>query len=145
MSRFLTPLRLEAIDDGSADERGTWMVLTDFLYESDLLGHVVIVKAGETTDLASVPRLPIAYLLTGGAGRKAAVIHDGLYKTHEVNGEPVTRAQADAVFREALRAQGEPAWRAWMMWSGVRIGGGGPWDDPHQPYAAEEPAPFEAP
>jgi hypothetical protein len=142
VSRFLTPLRLEAVDDGSADERGTWMLLTDFLYESDLLGHVVIARAGDTTDLASVPRIPVAYLLTGGAGRKAAVIHDTLYKDHEVNGEPVSRAQADAVFREALAAQGEPGWRAWTMWAGVRVGGGQAWDDPHQPYGTD---PFEAP
>jgi hypothetical protein len=135
MSRFLTPLRLEEVDDFSADGRGTWMLLSDLVYDSDMLGHVVIVKAGETTDLASVPRIPIAYLLTGNTGRKAAVVHDDLYKGHTVAGEPVSRATADAVFREALLAQGEPAWRAFLMWAGVRVGGSGAWDEPHQPYA----------
>jgi len=50
------------------------------------------------------------------------VIHDFLYTS-----QPCTREQADDVFYEALRAAGVPAWRAWLMWCGVRAGGASHW------------------
>jgi hypothetical protein len=123
VSEFVTPLDVRRLPaDGSADRRGTWKLLADLVYRSDLLARTVTAPAGMVTDFASVPRIPVAYLLAGDTGHQAAVIHDLLYTTHEVN-----RAHADAVFREALRCDGGPAWRAWMMWAGVRLGGAGPW------------------
>jgi hypothetical protein len=77
------------------------------------------------TDLASVPRIPIAYLLAGGTSNEASVVHDFLYATR-----PVTRAIADAVLREASAVTGVPKWRRWLMWAGVRIGGGSHWESP---------------
>jgi hypothetical protein len=120
MSKFLTPLRLERIEDQSADGRGTWRLLSPLEYESDVAG-LVVVPGDFVTDLASVPRVPFAYLLTGGVGHAAAVVHDFLYVCHAVG-----RKTADEVFYEALLVLGVPAWRAWLMWLGVRVGGGGP-------------------
>jgi hypothetical protein len=128
MSKFLTPLQVEEVSDGSSDGRGTWRLLATLVYESDLLKRRLTVPVGMLTDFASVPRIPIAFLLAGGAGNRAAVIHDWLYSTHEVE-----RSVADAVFREALLAGGEPVWRAWMMYAGVRIGGSGPYEANGQP------------
>jgi hypothetical protein len=123
-SRFTTPLEVrKAAKDNSHDKRGTWKLLAPLAYESVLLGRTVIVPAGFVTDFASVPRLPVAFLLAGNCGHEAAVVHDWLYTSHEVD-----RATADAVFREALRADGDPAWRAWLMWAGVRVGGAGPYE-----------------
>jgi hypothetical protein len=121
MSRFVTSLRIERIEDASADGRGTWRLIDALLYDSTIAG-MLVAPAGFVTDLASVPRMPFAYLLAGGIGHAAAVIHDWLYCCHRV-----PRSTADAVFYEALRVLGVPRWRAWLMWAGVRIGGAHPW------------------
>lgn len=80
--------------------------------------HRVTVPAGTDTDLASVPRLPGAYLLFANRGRRAAILHDYLYETRR------PRRWADAVFRAALRAEGVGVVSRVFMWLGVRIGGG---------------------
>lgn len=131
MSHFITDLDVRKLThDASSDQRGTWKLLAPLVYSSDLAGRIITVPAGFLTDFASVPRLPVAFLLTGDTGHAAAVIHDYLYTTHQVD-----RATADGVFKEALRAGDEPGWRAWLMWLGVRVGGGRPWDadGPQQP------------
>jgi hypothetical protein len=125
MSRFRTPLDLRRIEDTSRDGRGTWELLAPLVYESDLAGITICAPTGFVTDLASVPRLPFAYLLTGGVGHAAAVIHDCLYTGHQV-----TRAVADDIFHEALLVLGVSKWQAGLMWAGVRVGGGGSWDAP---------------
>jgi hypothetical protein len=108
--------------DASADRRGTWKLLNALVYVSDIAGAITV-PAGFLTDFASVPRLPVAYLLAGDCGHAAAVLHDFLYTTHQVD-----RSTADAVFKEALITGDEPGWRAWLMWLGVRLGGAGPWN-----------------
>lgn len=118
MSQFLTPLDARRIEDTSHDGRGTWQLLAPLVYQSDVAGITVTAPTGFVTDLASVPRLPFAYLLTGGVGHAAAVIHDALYITHVT-----TRETADNVFYEALLVLGIPRWQASLMWFGVRIGG----------------------
>ena len=136
MSRFITRLRLERMEDHSHDGRGTWRVIDPLVYASEVAGTVFIVPSDFVTDLASVPRLPFAYLLTGGIGHAAAVVHDMLYTTHQVE-----RSMADAVFREALIVLGVSSFQAWLMWLGVRVGGAGPWkaQGQEQPqYVAEQ-------
>jgi hypothetical protein len=125
MSRFATPLRLERIEDSSRDGRGTWRLLDPLVYESDVAAATVTVPAGFVTDLASVPRLPFAYLLTGGIGHAAAVVHDAIYTGHQVD-----RALADEIFHEALLVLGVSRLQAWLMWAGVRVGGGSSWTAP---------------
>jgi hypothetical protein len=122
MGKFLTTLRVERVYDTSQDGRGTWRLLNLFAYRSEVADTVFIVPRGFVTDFASVPRIPVAFLLTGDCAHEAAVIHDWLYTTHEVD-----RAKADAVFREAASI-GTAGWRAWLMWAGVRVGGGKPWE-----------------
>jgi hypothetical protein len=112
MSRFTTKLVAEEI------EEGLWLLHEPLVYESDLLGKTIVVPTGFETDFASVPRIPLAFLLTGGKANKAAVIHDYLYAKQEVS-----RAQADSVFLEAMKVSNQPGWRANLMWAGVRIGG----------------------
>jgi Protein of unknown function (DUF1353) len=120
MSAFLTPLRMEKADDGS----DRW-VLTDTLqYQSDVAKQTIIVPKGFPTDLASVPRLPIIFWLTGATSDKAAVVHDFLYSTRMVS-----RKMADDVLAEASAVMGVPAWRRGLMWLGVRVGGGAYWND----------------
>lgn len=110
--RFLTPMHLEQL----ADDRAR--LLSPLVYYSERLKRSVVVPDGFETDFASVPRLPFAYLLAGGKATKAAVIHDYLY-----HASGVSRSDADAVFREAMEATGQPWWRRSLMWLGVRAFG----------------------
>lgn len=112
MSEFRSELRVKEITDDK------WMLLADLIYHSDHLNCVVRVPKGFITDYASVPRLPTIYAIAGGKGTKPAVIHDYLYH-HE--GHP--RADCDAVFLEAMEADGQGWFIRNLMWAGVRVFG----------------------
>ena len=127
MAKFLTPLVLSSV---SSQGRGTWRVRAPLIYQSDLLRAPVTVPEDFVTDLASVPRLPVAYFLVGGIAHRAAVVHDWFYTSHEVS-----RAVADKILKEAAEADGASWWQAWLLWVGVRVGGRSSWDaaGPKQP------------
>lgn len=119
MSKFISALYLIAASPDADD--GKWILGADLVYDSDKLKQRITVPTGYQTDLASVPRLPVIYFLAGDSAHAAAVVHDFLYG----GGVPgVSRKDADAVLREAATATGVPRWRSWLMWAGVRIGGG---------------------
>lgn len=119
MAQFVTDLQLSTFAMRDSDE---WKLVSPLIYESDLVFEPIVVPAGFTTDLASVPRLPLAYLIAGGVADAAAVVHDYLYVT-----QPIPREQADAIFLEAMTVSKVPAWRRWLMWSAVRGFGGPLW------------------
>jgi hypothetical protein len=115
-ARFLTSLKV-AREDG-----GAWTLTKPLIYDSEILDRRITVPPGFETDFASVPRLPLVYLLYGGdVADEAAVIHDFLY-SHGAGLVP--RDICDGVFREAMQAQGVAGWRRWPMWVGVRLFGG---------------------
>ncbi len=116
MSRFLSDLDVRLIDEFADIHQ----LLAPLVYQSDLLGATVVVPAGFQTDFASVPRLPLAYMVVGGKGRRAAVVHDWCYS----NPGRYSRKVADDLFAEALRTSGYSRLVTGLMWSGVRIGGG---------------------
>lgn len=107
-----------------------WQLDKPLVYQSDLLGEIVV-PAGFKTDFASVPRLVGMYLLFGGKGERAAVVHDWLYSQHKVS-----RELADDVFREALIATGYARWEYEPMYAGVRVGGWVAWKKPNVPQDA---------
>lgn len=107
---FTTPLRLEATTPGR------WVVLSDLIWDSDSERYVV--PRGFETDLASIPRILRWLLDQNGTSRRAAVLHDYLYRE-----QPVSRAIADEIFRRALQAEEMIGPGRWMYWSGVRFGG----------------------
>ncbi len=77
-----------------------------------------VVPAGMSTDFASVPR-PFVWLLPPyGAYTNAAVLHDYLCRPEA----GVSRADADGLFRRAMRELDVPVIRRWMMWAAVRLG-----------------------
>lgn len=144
MGKYLTRLRTENIGDGKH------RLIEPFLYSSDTLG-LIEVPAGFVTDFASVPRLPLVYLLFGGIGDEEAVLHDWLYTSphvvHTGCGRLVTRCEADRLFRGARYASAytpltsyesvnvtrlaKNTWAylgAWCMWVGVRVFGWRHWD-----------------
>ncbi len=117
---FFTPLRAEKVNEAGSGGRARWLLLEPLRYRSDLLGRVIEVPAGYETDFASVPRLPLAYLLAGDTGHAAAVIHDYLVDTMVT--DAASWDMAADVFREALRDEGLPSWRVGLMATGVRMG-----------------------
>lgn len=109
---YLTPLLVESLTDTD------WRIFADFRYRSAVLKAVVVVPQGFVTDFASVPRVPLAYWLAGGIANKPACIHDWLYRSC---GCP--RADADAVFKEAMELSGIVLWRRQGMYMAVRTFG----------------------
>ena len=129
MSRFLTALRVAEVSDVADEGRGLWELIAPLIYESDLTGDVYHVPVGFRTDFASVPRVPIAFLLCGDTASKPACLHDALYTADPVTGKhPVPdRSTADALLKEAALVDGVPRWRVWLLWVGVRLGGASHW------------------
>lgn len=119
--RFRSKLRMEVADH---QDNGKYIVLEPLVYDSIAAGQTIIVPPGFQTDLASVPRLPLVYWLTGATSTEAAVVHDYLYSTGIV-----PRDVADEVLSEASRVTAVPAWRRGLMWSAVRLFGGGHYRD----------------
>lgn len=97
-----------------------WELLEDFYVridsESGDAPWVVCIPKGFSTDLASVPRIPGAYLLFGNKARRSAILHDYLYSRRW------PRETADLVFREAMK-QEVNTFSRYTMWLAVRIGG----------------------
>lgn len=111
MARFLTPLNVECINDDK------WKLLAPLRYQSDIAGAITV-PSGFETDFASVPRIPLLFLLFGDEAHQAAVVHDYLYRYAVVE-----RKVADQVFREAMSISGV-SWKRYPMYWGVRIFGG---------------------
>lgn len=134
-SAFITPLCTELLDEFADTHR----LEKPLVYYSELLQREVTVPAGFVTDYASVPRLPLAYLITGGKGKRAACLHDWLY-----SGAAADRKSADRVFAEALRACGYGIVTEGLMYAGVRIGGGSHYTAPNLPQPAHVDAALAA-
>lgn len=92
-----------------------WKLTQPLAFRSLVAGRVFVVPVGFLTDFASVPRLPLAYLLTGDTVHAPAVLHDWLIRERVVQ-----RATADAIFLEAMEADGISWWRRKLMWLAVR-------------------------
>lgn len=121
-ARFLSRLQVVRASrklDGTTLSLGAWVLTRPLVYESAALKVRITVPQGFRTDFASVPRLPFVYWLYGGDFcDEAATVHDWAYSTGAIG-----RKQADAVFREAMLAEGVSPFRAWPMWLGVRCFG----------------------
>lgn len=115
MSAFLTSL------DVRKSGASRWVLLSPLRYEL-APSKVLEVPAGFYTDFASIPR--IFYISTPpiGAYDSAAVLHDYLYFA-----QATTRAQADAIFKQAMADCGVGWYTRTKMYLAVRVGGGSVW------------------
>ena len=114
MAKFLSELDVRCINDR------VWQLDSSLRYLSDILG-VIIVPAGFQTNFASVPRIPVAYMLFGDRAHREAVLHDYLYR---IDSTPhATFDQANDVFLEAMQERGKGCFVRYAMWMGVRCGG----------------------
>ena len=89
MGKWITELKVKQIDEKH------WELIDPLVYRSDKIG-LIAVDQGLITDFASVPRIPIAYLIAGGRANASATLHDYLYTTHQVS-----RLKADNLIFEA--------------------------------------------
>lgn len=83
----------------------------------------VTVPAGFVSDFASIPRAFWRVLPPWGEYNRAAVVHDYLYRTHEM-----TRAEADETFLVIMGALGVASWKRRIMYRAVRWFGGRAWN-----------------
>ncbi len=109
-AQIRSALKVEILDDERA------RLLAPFVVSID--GERLEVPQGFVTDFSSVPRIPLAYWLTGGKAKKAAVVHDWLYSVGSCE-----RAWCDDVYCALARAGRLAPWRRGLMWAGVRLGG----------------------
>lgn len=95
--------------------------------------EMVTAPAGFETDLASVPWGLWNLVPPWGSHARPAIFHDFLYRTRGggmfdgqrwiTRAAPYTRAEADAIFLEAMEVVGVTWWRRWLMYAAVRLGG----------------------
>lgn len=119
---FPEPFRVEA----AHIEAGTrwWKLLHYFRYVSSV--GTITVPTGFLTDLASIPKAFRNIFDPAGPWMPAAIIHDYLYTKSADRLFPVTRKQADDIFKEAMWNLGIGLERN-IIWAAVRIGGWTSW------------------
>lgn len=81
-------------------------------------GEKIIVPRGYITDLASIPAVFRAVFNVNGLLRAPAVLHDWLYSSQRYS-----RAEADAIFLEAMEARGMPKGERYAVYAAVRTFG----------------------
>lgn len=97
-----------------------WVLMAPLVYYT--AQGAIEVPSGFLTDLASIPRVFWPLVPVNGRHRAAAILHDYLYVT-----QPCTRAEADALFLDAMRAGGVRWSQRQVMYAAVRVGGGLAW------------------
>ena len=126
MSEFLTKMDCTPLEDSDK----VWILNEPLIFQSDILGNVTA-PAGFYTDFASVPRIPIFYMIYGGRAHHEGIIHDLLYRRDaadyvEFNAgvhKKVSFSQANRIFFEAMAARHKSAVVKYGMTAGVYLGG----------------------
>lgn len=95
-----------------------WALVEPVIYRGRF--DVWRIDPGFETDFATVPQILQWIVPRTGRYSPAAVVHDYLIATGIVS-----RRDADGIFRRILRELGVGPVLRWLMWSAVRIGGGG--------------------
>lgn len=105
-------------------------MLRRIAYRDDEYGELLVPRDMATfrTDFASVPTLFTWLVPKTGNHLPPALIHDGLINPGgpptyiSTEGHVIDRADADRVFRAAMRDAHTPLVRRWLVWSAVTLG-----------------------
>lgn len=116
MAYFINALRVQKVASGDEDTEFVWELLEPLAYASALVPETLVVPKGFQTDFASVPRVPLAYLLTGDKVHAPAVVHDWLIRERIVH-----RTIADRIFLEAMECERIAWWRRRSMYLAVSV------------------------
>lgn len=110
---FMTGLSVLHID------RKRWELRDPLLWQGQR--ELVVIRSGFETDFASIPRVLRWFLDNAGANSEAAVLHDAVWReSKRESGALIDPADADGMFRRALRETGATALTRGLMWFGVR-------------------------
>ena len=129
MPKFIGKLRVEA---HGTDE---WRLLEPLRYQTSVKGGntEITVPSGFINDLASIPRLFQSIVPKVAKHRRAAVVHDYLYRERgSLPYAKFTRKQADQIFLEAMKADDVRWTRRRVMYLAVRAGGWVYWRKPKE-------------
>ena len=124
MSRFLTNLDAKICKkwEGGTFTR-TCELMQSLHYESDTLGHAVVVPRGFVSDGASVPRALWSIYPPFGKYLEAAIVHDWYCVLGHKGESPIDYKVAADVFKEAMEVCNASWWRRNKMYWAVRLGG----------------------
>ncbi len=114
---FSGSLVVERVNEGTwklAEDLRLWVAPAITFYDGTTVNFITVPR-GFKTDFASVPRIPLAYLVAGGLGDRAAVVHDYFCVTKKV---PYTVA-AD-IFDACLKKDGINWFKRTLMVRAVR-------------------------
>lgn len=120
MSEFTKILEVSPLADGK-----NWILRKGFAYYDDELDETrywVNVPPKFMTDFASVPAPFRGLVSKWGKHGNATVIHDYLYWTQERS-----RDEADRIFLNGMKVFGVSAWRVFLIYWAVRLGGWSAW------------------
>lgn len=115
-------------DDGSDFDR--FRMRRRLGYRDEHYGPILVPNDYDhfPTDLTSVPNLLTWLVPKTGRHLPAALIHDGLISGNpaiqdyvSVEGHVIDRAEADRIFRNAMRDSGTGVIRRWLIWSAVTV------------------------
>ena len=98
----MSDLRLRLVCPWANDGTGQWEVIEAYPTYSDVLGKQITLPYGFSSDLASVPKAPILFLLFGGRYALPSLFHDYLTRYRLCS-----REKADLVFLEFMRRQND--------------------------------------
>lgn len=111
------------VDDGNK-----WILAAPLLYKSDLFDIHIQVPAGFKTDLASIPVGFRNLFNINGKHRKAAIVHDYLYRIQgDHRSVKLSRSDCDLIFKEAMACCKVNWFTRQAMWGAVRVGGWACW------------------
>jgi hypothetical protein len=106
----------EILATRSADGRHV-TTLEEFSYTTKA-GEVIVIPAGTQSDGASTPRIFWRFLPPFGPYWLPALLHDFLYQKGLF-----PQPKCDRIFREAMLSNKVNGFKAWVIFTGVRIGG----------------------
>ena len=134
MKKEKFPLGSPVVECLPGETRYPFKLVRDFVYlwegDKDFRPCTVVVPATYQTDFFSVPRFLWSIVDPKGAGIHGSILHDCLYSTEwGLPDESVDRRvlRANRVLRQAMLDSGSGAFRAWVVYQGVQLGGKATW------------------
>lgn len=130
-AEFIT--EFQALDVAEGQQTNMLRLIAPFTVYSASLDAIITVPEGFTFDGESIPAWLHGLVPPFGQSKRGACVHDYLYRLHgyrtpEGEFHPVTRKQADAVYKELVLAKGLPSWRAAVRWGVLRAVGWAAWN-----------------
>ena len=130
-AEFLTDFRVLDITEDYEVQK--LRLIEPFRVYSAVLDDQVQVSEGFEFDGESIPLILQGWVKPFGQSRRGAAVHDWLYRQGgyyraDSSFVPVTRKQADEVYRELILAKGLAPWRATLRYHILRLVGWSAWN-----------------